>query len=303
MLKNKLISSLIIAAGLFLMAQPIKASPVVYIQSLPGYINYTDFKLSCTSDGSTAQFYSKKDGGDYAAFGPSINLAVNPCLVQVTGLQFGSEGKFWFQVIVDGVSTETSVTLDTTAPDKVSDFGKDRSNGGVTYKIYWKNPTNTDYARVFIYRGIEAGFNADDSHKVAEAGGNPGDTMSWDDSGLDSNKDYFYVIRALDKANNASDMVGDRGPDTYVQVLGASASPAAKKTTTVALPKEKGTGSVLGTEETPAGSASPEISAESLNTNPGVFKWILTHKKISGGVLLVLLVAAYGIYRFKKRSI
>jgi hypothetical protein len=300
MLKNKLISSFVVAAGLFLMAQPVKASPVVYIQSLPGYINYTDFKLSCTSNGSTAQFYSKKDGGSYTAFGPSINLATDPCLVQVNGSQFGSEGKFWFEVVVDGVSTpngETSTTLDTTAPGAVSDFGKDRTNGGTTYHIHWKNPSDTDYAKVFIYRGTEAGFNADDSHKIADAGGNPSDTMSWDDNGLDANKDYFYMIRALDKAGNSSSLVGDAGITTTTQVLGATAAPVAKKVTI--LPKEKATGSVLGTVASPVASATPEVT-QSVNTNPGVFKWILTHKKISLGVVLVLIVIVYLLSKKRK---
>lgn len=285
--------------GLFVLVNAVKAAPVVYIQSLPGYINYTDFKLSCTSNGNTAQFYSKKDGGSYTAFGPSIDLAANPCLVQVNGSQFGSEGKFWFEVVVDGISSETSVTLDTTAPSAVSDFGKDRTNGGTTYHIHWKNPSDTDYSKVFIYRGTEAGFEADDSHKIADAGGNPSDTMSWDDNGLDQNQNYFYMIRALDKAGNSSSLVGDAGITTNTQVLGASAAPVAKKVTI--LPKEKATGSVLGTVASPVASATPEIT-QPINTNPGAIKWILTHKKISGVVVLVLLAAAYGIYHFKKNK-
>jgi hypothetical protein len=301
MLKNKLIGSFIVAAGLFLMAQPVKASPVVYIQSLPGYINYTDFKLACTTNGGTAQFYSKKDGGSYTAFGSSIDLTTSPCSVQVTGAEFGSEGKFWFEVVVDGTSSETSTTLDTTAPGTVSDFGKERMSGGTTYHVHWKNPIDTDYTKVFIYRGTEAGFNADDSHKVADAAGMPGDTMSWDNNGLDTTKDYFYMIRARDHAGNSSSLTGDAG--VTIQVLGASTAPAAKKTTTtVVLPKETGTGSVLGTTATPSASATPVVATQGVNTNPGVFKWVLTHKKISGGVALVLLAAAYGLYRFSKKN-
>jgi hypothetical protein len=297
MQKSKLISSLVVAAGLFLMVQPVKASPVVYIQSLPGYINYTDFKLSCTTNGSVAQFFSKKDGGSYTAFGSSIDLNASPCTVQVTGLQFGSEGKFWFKVDVDGVESETSVTLDTTGIGGVFDFGKERSNGNTTYKVHWRNPLDSDYKKVFIYRGTEAGFDANDSHKVSEASGNPGDTMSWEDNGLDATKEYFYVIRAIDRAGNASGLVGDAGATT--QVLGATASPNAKVTV---LPKEKAKGSILGTEVvTTTASASPEVVTQAVNTNPGILKWILTHKVMAGEVALVLLLAAFSLFRYKNK--
>src|SRR4030042_344185 len=215
MSKIKIITGLII--GLFVtftMAAPAFASTIVQIQGLPGYINYTDFKLSCTTNGSTAQFYSKKDGGTYTSFGSSINLTTNPCQVQVNNGQFGSEGKFWFMVAVDGETTETalnqkSTTLDTTATGNVSEFGKSRTGGGTVYHLHWKNPFESDYQRVFIYRGVEAGFEADGNHKIAEAGGAPGDTMTWDDGSLDTTKEYSYYIRALDKAGNSSGVVGD----------------------------------------------------------------------------------------------
>jgi len=298
MQKIKLLTGIIAFSfiGLFL-TRPVSAATIVQIQTLPGYINYTDFKLTCTTNGSSAQFYSMKDGGSYTAFGPTIDLTVNPCSVQVNGTQFGSEGKFWFEVIVDGVSSQTSVTLDTTAPSAVSDFGKDRVNAGTTYRIHWKNPTDTDYAKVIIYRGTEAGFTADDTHKIADGGGNPGDTMSWDDNGLDPNKEYYYNIRALDKAGNSSSLVGDSG--TTTTVLGASTTPISGGVVTV-LPKEKASGSVLGTQASP--STSPETTNTSVNTNPGLGKWILTHKKISGGIAMVLLAIAYGFYYFSKKN-
>ena len=213
-LVNWLIGYLVGLVGLVAFATPAKAATVVKIQTLPGYINYTDFKLSCTTDGATAQFYSKKDGGSYTAFGPLIDLTnpSNSCQVQVTGTQFGSEGKFWFKVSIDGdlsetTNTQTSTTLDTTAPSAPSDFGKARSNGNATYTLSWKNPTDTDFVKVFIYRSVTAGFNADNSNKVAEIGGNPGDTQNWTDNGLDPTKEYYYYARAIDHANNASGLV------------------------------------------------------------------------------------------------
>jgi len=306
-LKNEM-QKIKLAIGLFvylvigvLIARPAYATvvPIVQIQSLPGYINYTDFKLSCTSNGNTAQFYSKKDGGSYTAFGPSIDLTITPCLVQVNGSQFGSEGKFWFEVIVDGVPSETSTTLDTTAPGNVSNFGKDRIGGGTVYHIYWKNPLDSDYQRVFIYRGTEAGFEADSNHKIAEAGGSPGDTLTWDD-GVDPTKEYYYYVRALDKAGNSSGLVGDTSTTTVVSTPKPGISGTGGTGKVTQLPKEGGTGTILGIEASP--SISPEAITGSVSTNPGLLKWILTHKKISLGVVIVLGLLGYAFYRRSKKS-
>ena len=303
MQKNKFLIGIFVYLVISLFAvSPAYAAPIVQIQTLPDYINHTDFKLSCTSNGSTAQFYSRKDSGSYTAFGPAINLAADQCQVQVNGGQFGSEGKFWFEVIVDGVPSETSTTLDTSAPGNVGEFSKERLGGGTVYRIHWKNPPESDYQRVFIYRGLEEGFESD-GKKIAEAGGNPGDTMTWDDGGLDPTKEYYYYVRAVDRANNASGLIGDQGASSTVT---ASGSPAGRVTT---LPNENGTtgtGSILGAEtnqDASSPSASPEtLSEDSVNTSPGVLKWILTHKKISGGIALILLAIAYRLYRAGKKN-
>lgn len=309
MQKIKLIVALLIVNCLLLIApKTVSAATIVQIQSLPGYINYTDFKLSCTTDGGTAQFYSKKDGGSYTPFGPSITLSTStPCQVQVTGAQFGSEGKFWFEVIVDGGpasninNNETSTTLDTTAPGAPSDFGKARSNGDTTYTITWKNPSDTDFVKVFIYRSTTTGFNADNSNKVAEIGGNPGDTQTWTDNGLDPTKQYYYYARAIDHANNGSGLVGDSSTTTVTSTPKPGTAGAGTTGGAVTqLPKEQATGgSVLGTEASPT--ASPEVTG-AINTNPGLLKWILGHKKISLGVALVLGLLGYGLYTLSKRK-
>lgn len=305
MQKIKIALSLLISSIFGLVfAAPAFAASVVQIQSLPGYINYTDFKLSCTTNGGSAQFYSKKDGGSYTAFGPAIDLTVNPCQVQVTGTQFGSEGKFWFEVIVDGTPSETSTTLDTTAPGGVSDFGKERMNAGTTYHVHWKNPLDTDFVKVFIYRGTEAGFSADDSHKVAEVGGNPGDTQSWDNGSLDPTKEYFYVIRALDHAGNSSGLVGDQGPTTTVTTNATPKPGISGNGQVTVLPNESGTGSVLGTAVSPSPKATlaPTEAQTPQTSTGGLLNWILGHKKTSLGVLIALLLGGYGLYYFQKRK-
>lgn len=279
----------------------------VSITQLPGYINYTDFKLSCSAlNGTTAQFSSKKDGGSYTNFGLPIDLTTSPCQVQVTGTQFGSEGKFWFKVTTDVGESETSTTLDTSGPSPVSDFGKERMNGNTMYKVHWKNPLESDFTKVFIYRGEIAGFEADDAHKVAEMGGNPGDTMSWDNGGLDPNKEYYYVIRALDHANNSSSLVGDAGVTTTSTTTGASGGAVLGSSTggtgsgnVTQLPKEE----VLGGESgvfTPAPEAATDVTNTAETVRTGLLNWVLTHKAVTLGVILALGLLWYFLRRRSK---
>ena len=304
MQKTKIISGLIMSVvAVFAMVTNAKAATVVQIQTLPGYINKVDFKLSCTTNGSTAQFYSRKDGGGNTNFGPVINLNSDPCQIQVNNNQFGSEGTFTFGVIVDGTySSETTTTLDTTPPGSISDFGKQRIGGGTVYHLTWKNPTDSDYQRVFIYRGTTLGFESD-GNKIAEAGGSPGDSMTYDDGSLDPGKEYYYYIRAVDKAGNASGLVGDQGETTTVTTTPAPGTGTSRSVVT--LPKTQGQGSILGTEATPE----PTMEAPTgvvnkinafANTTPEPFKWILTHKKISLGLLIILGLLGYYLYRARK---
>jgi len=299
MQKIKIITGLLVTL-LLIWVKPTYASSVAITQ-LPGYINYTDFKLSCSALGATAQFSSRKDSEGYTNFGSLIDLTTTPCQVQVTGSQFGSEGKFWFKVTLnDGSPAETSTTLDTTATSAVSDFGKERLNSDTTYKVHWKNPLESDFVRVFIYRGEAAGFEADNSHKVAEMGGNPGDTMTWDNGGLDAGKEYYYAIRALDHANNSSSLVGDAGITTTTttgttgSVLGTSTAGSGK---VVQLPEEQ----ILGSKATPTGSpvAASDIAEEG-PASGGIFNWIFTHKKITLGVFLALGLSWYFLRRRSK---
>jgi hypothetical protein len=306
MLKNKIIVSLFGSIFIWLLAVvPAKASIIVSIQSLPDYVNTNTFKLSCTSNGSSAQFYVSKHGGSYITFGSIIDLAVNPCVVQVTSSQLDEQTDYKFKVIVDGTeSPETSTIYDASGPSPVSGYSKERIGDG-KYKLHYHTPSDGDFSKVLIYRGETGDFSADGGHQIAEVLCGANSDMTYEDSfSPDASKTYYYNIRALDKANNSSGLTGDGGATTYVTtVLGASASPVAKKTTVTVLPKEKSSGSVLGTEATPEASATPEVISESVvDTNPGAIKWVLTHKKISLGVVLVLLAAAYGTYLFIKKT-
>jgi len=291
---------------LSILVSAVQAANVVSIQSLPAYVNTNNFKISCTSNGSSAQFSVSKHGGSYVDFGGAIDLTVNQCLVQVTSAQFDGQTDYTFRVTVDGVDSATTTTnYDISGPSPVSGYKKERINDG-KYKISWRNPTDTDFDKVIIYRGDALDFSADGSHEVARVTGSPDSDMTYDDSfAPDANKTYFYDVRAIDKAGNSSSLVGD-GNGSVVVVNPSSAPSSGSFGKISLLPKEKSvTGRILGTETTPTPNpeAASTVSSESgTNTAAGAGNWIMTHKKISLGVALLLAGLGYGLYSWRNKN-
>jgi hypothetical protein len=231
-------------------------STEVSISELPSYLRTDNFKLGYTAisddPGSiTAQFYFKKDGGSYQTVGPILSGPSG--YVQITGTEVSEQAKYYFKVEVNGsVTDETSFTYDVSGPDPVSNFKKE-SKGGGSYKLSWRNPTNGDFARVFIYQSPETSFSAEGSTQVADLTGGADSDMTWEGT-FDSSKDHYFAIRAVDKAGNGSGIVSDV-PGTIetssTSVLGSTQSGVSGKVTS--LPKEDN-GEVLSekTTETPS---------------------------------------------------
>ena len=283
------------------------AATIVSIQTLPSFINSNNFKLSCTSNGSSAQFFVSKHGGALTAFGPAIDLTSAQCIVQVTSSEINDETDYTFTVTVDGSqSSSTSTVYDSSGPSPVSNYHKEKINDGQN-KLYWTNPGNTDFDKVVIYRGDAAGFSADGGHEIARVGGTPNSDMTYNDSySPDPTKNYFYAIRAIDHAGNSSSLSGDSGTTTGTAGSGTPV-PGGSSGSGISVPGSQGTGgSVLGTEATPSPSSdsSPTSTTEEAtqSANTGLWNWIMTHKKISLGVPAILLFLGYFGYRFTKKG-
>jgi hypothetical protein len=297
--KNKLfvISIFVSFVALLLAAGNTKASvgpSVLSIQTLPSYINTNNFKLSCTSNGASAQFYVSKHGDPYIAFGPAINLASDPCIVQVTSSQVNNQSDYKFKVVVDSAESETSTIYDASGPSPVSGYYKEKINDGF-YKIHYRSPNDADFDRVVIYRGDTSDFSADGSHEIARVAGSPDSDMTYDDHfSPDTSKTYYYALRAIDRAGNSSSLEGDSVSSNPSQVLGTSATPTGS---VVILPQEKG--SVLGSEASPTASAEPQASTENEQTQ-GVLSGLSTAKKLAIGAGIIILGSA--IYFFSKRK-
>ena len=299
MRKTKIAITLLIGSlfGLLWLA-PAYAAPIVSIVQLPEYVRVDNFKLSCTAlGGSTAQFSYKKDGEAYANLGSAIDLTSAPCLVDVTSSQINEQKKFFFKVNVDGTEVETSTTYDVTAPSAIHDYGKERI-GPTTYKIRWTNPGEGDFAQVFIYRGEAKDFGADSDKIVAQVGGAPDAQMSWLDNSVSADKEYYYIIRALDKAGNSSSLVGEAG--TVLGAATATTPGATGQTGTVSvLPKEEPKGEVLkeSTEATPT--AAPQTAKEAVGQ---AVETIKTSKALSTIAIAAFIVGLFWYFLSRRRS-
>lgn len=295
MQKIKLIISLFILS-LFISVKSVAAGTVyLSITDLPDYITTNNFKLSCTAlGGTTAQFAYMKEGGSYTDFGSAIDLTTTSCQVQVTSAQIDEQTKYYFKVTVDGVSDETSTFYDVSGPSNVGNYYKDGLGDG--YRLHWRNPSDSDFSKVILYRGEAADFSADSSHEIATVAGGGDSDMTYEDHGLDPNKTYYYAIRALDKAGNSSGLVGDAG----TTVLGTSTQATTTPRTSskvVSLPKEEA-GQVLP-EST---EASKEAVEEPKGALGGVVEFAKNRTKLTVLILAGVGFLGYLLYRKTRKS-
>jgi hypothetical protein len=271
----------------------------ISITQLPGYISTNNFKLSYSCLGCTSvQFYVNKNGTGDVAFGPAMTDASGQ--VQVTSTEVNDQTSYKFTVTDAGIGSATTTTVyDTSGPDPVTGFSKDGLSDGV--RLHYHTPTNEDFSRVIIYRGDTLGFEADSSHEIATVTSSRDSDMTFEDH-YGSSLVRYHLIRAIDKAGNSSSLVGDGGQVTTTQV---TASPLAGNI--IVLPKD--TGSVLGTEATESPTPDATIKPTLIDQinqyagdKSGLYKWILTHKKISIGLAIVLILLTYRIYKFSNQN-
>jgi hypothetical protein len=245
---HKLVTSLFIMLFVFTGITPVYAiSDSVNVADLPEYTRNDNFELSFSSlsdSTPTVRFFYKKDGGSYSQFGPTLNTYSGT--VQVTGSQIQEQAKYFFRVEINGAtSDETSTSYDISGPSPVQNYRKEMIGGG-HYRLFWKNPGDSDFSRTFIYRSTQTEFSADGSTKIGELGGAPDQEMTFDNTGLDPNMTYYYALRAVDKAGNAASIVAD--PEVTTTIVTETVVTQAGTTgegEVVVLPQE-GDGQVLG---------------------------------------------------------
>ena len=306
---RKIAGSIFLALGIFFagVAGVLAIADHVEISDLPAYTKEDHFDLSYSAfseGGVNVKFFYRKDGSSYTQFGPTLGTPSGT--VGVTSSQLNEDQvKYFFKVELNGAtSDETSVTLDRSGPSPVSDYSKEVLSS-THVKLHWRNPNDSDFWKVVIYRSTSSEFTADDNTKVAEIVGPRDAVMQWEDAGQEAGKTYYYAIRAVDSAGNGSSLVSD----VDAQVLGTStgeSSVGGEEIVTI-LPSDGTGGSILGEgdeammEDGEAGTQDQEVSLEGdedaqSDAGSSTVRRVLT---VTG--ILVLLYAAYRFF-FRKRN-
>jgi len=226
----------------------------IVLNDLPAYENITNFRLSYTAIETDqlpikVNLYIQKEGKDWrqTVAKDKTDFAGE---FQLEGSDlYDNEGKYYFKAIVESTgrtleSNVTSATLDMSAPSAPTEFGKERVNAS-TFKLTWKNPFDEDFEKVYVYRSKEKSFTADSGTRIGDVGGAKEEKMTFNDGSVpEPDVEYYYALRALDYAGNASGIVTDApGVVSGGQVAGASTGTGGSTSSTgkvVLLPEEKG---------------------------------------------------------------
>jgi len=215
---KKTIFVLIALVTAFLLASPVWAALKLTLSPIPEYQNSTDFRLyyaylETGGEEANVALYVQKEGDSWRKTKDNDKTEVSGYFQIEDADIYDGEGKYNFYAqgktasLTENSST-VSVVIDRSNPDKVTDYKKERV-GETAYRLSWTNPDNDDFYRVYIYRSQDNSFTANSSTKVGESGGSAKDKMTFEDSGLEKNTTYYYALRVIDRAGNASGLVTD----------------------------------------------------------------------------------------------
>ena len=211
------LSGIVLAGAVGVVRAADTQAPAVAIVKLPEYFNKRDFEISYTAlDVGGAglrdvhlEYHKQGEGwqdlGTYSESSRKVNL---------NSSQINEDKKYYFRATAcdnenNCAPDETYTNIDTSSPPKPENYSKEKI-GVQSYKIRWHNPDSDDLNKVYIYRSDKREFDANDSTKVAEQSVSKNTDSEWTDPVVpDSSKEYYYALRSVDKAGNASGLAGD----------------------------------------------------------------------------------------------
>jgi len=221
----------------------------ITLTDLPDYKNTTEFRVYYTyfdTLGKTANvnLFIEKDGNGFRQTLERDKTAVSGYFEVKNADIYDGQGKYNFYAsAVTETMTKNSGTISTTidqnAPGNVTDYRKERVNAN-DFKLYWKCPSDEDVEKTYIYRSKDTSFTADSGTRVQEVSCNKEESKTTIVVG-DANVDYYFALRAIDHAGNASGVVTD-APGTVIAGQVAGAATEAGEGTVEILPKEVGQG-------------------------------------------------------------
>lgn len=288
------------------------AAPTVAIVKLPEYSNQREFEVSYTAIATggeikAVQIEYKKEGDSWHLVDTLTTAAGK---VKLINSQINEDKKYYFKATACDtadacVSDETSTTVDTAAPPKPENYSKEKV-GTQSYKIKWHNPGSDDLYKTYIYRSDKQDFDLNSGTQIAAVNvtkNTDSEYMDWNVP--DGSKPWYYALRNVDKANNASDPVGD----TYAVIVEVSPSPGTliQSATGVQQSVSGGqmaaggqtSGQVLGEEakESPAPSVEEVILQGEEATSPAKEETLIPRWVWFVGLGLILVGAGYWLKR------
>jgi len=251
-MKKLIANILFLITFAFLAVGPVSALEeklAITLTDLPDYKNTTEFRVYYTyfdTLGKTANvnLFIEKDGNGFRQTLERDKTAVSGYFEVKNADIYDGQGKYNFYAsAVTETMTKNSGTISTTidqnAPGNVTDYRKERVNAN-DFKLYWKCPSDEDVEKTYIYRSKDTSFTADSGTRVQEVSCNKEESKTTIVVG-DANVDYYFALRAIDHAGNASGVVTD-APGTVIAGQVAGAATEAGEGTVEILPKEVGQG-------------------------------------------------------------
>lgn len=247
---------------------------------------------------------------DYVVYGSTINLSNggNTDNCQVSGsIMNQGKGTYYFRADAVGSTSVSSniVSVDfnnSEKPGAPEGYSKSKPDD-CTYKINFKTANDSGKTiKVVLYRSTETTFNVDSAHQVNSINiGSDTDGSITDNISPNCNTTYYYAIRAFDNYGNGSDPRGDINTSTTV------INPTTTTETQGAI--EVSGGQVLGEKEVSSEAAKEVLGEE--ETEKGVLQetvsdttnWIMTHKKISLLILVIVVGTIFSLYRRLKKRV
>lgn len=183
-----------LGAGFDISAQSSSGQPISSLNSsvaitIPvAKTDLTNAGLALTDIGTKATMsYYDEENGKWAPLEGSITYVESGDNVLVTG----QSSHF--------TTFAVTAATDTTPPSAPTGIRADDVTTDGKIKVSWTNPTDSDFAKVKIYRSTTEGSVG----SVVKTTDTATDT-SYEDNGLTNGTKYYYVVRALDTSSNES---------------------------------------------------------------------------------------------------
>ena len=312
-MKKLILSIISFLAFAFFLVRPafaLEEKLVVTLTDIPGYKNTTEFRVYYTyfdTLGKTANvnLFIEKDGNGFRQTIERDKTAVSGYFEVKNADIYDGQGKynFYASAVTDSLTINSgtiSTTIDQNAPGSVTDYRKERVNAN-DFKLYWKCPSDEDVEKTYIYRSKDTSFTADSGTRIQEVSCNKEESKTTVVVG-DANVDYYFALRAIDHAGNASGVVTD-APGTVIAgaVAGASTQAGTGGTT-----GKEGKVVILPNEEEPTPATEEGQLGGGTSSESGEVKGEETAKKsmlplVLGGIgLIIVLVIVISYFRKKK---